>query len=351
MEEYDGLKLKPLFYSEISSSLMLYEIFSHNNFIAKELLNKIFGFQVEQDIAIVREKTYPGQGSVDLFFAFKNNKIKTAVLFEVKVHDYLSVRQRQILNYYAAAKEELGSTEVYFIFLTQFNKENFLPGQNLALPDSIKEYEEAEKEIGDKRIKHLNWMQVHDFISPHKKGLANEYSHILSLHKKWMIAKSEEDLALNTIEVGIRGLSDYFEDVSLDIKKELFFGKVYLKNKRKILTVDLSQAKSDELVKVMETIKAFAASRYIDQKIKQYTQEPTLSAAKEFLSALVQDEQNWPLLTFYSSLFDYVHNTEYLLLNGTGTRGFSIKVNVKKKGTISLCTLWANKTIEFSIKR
>ncbi len=42
---------------------------------------------------------------------------------------------------------------------------------------------------------------------------------------------------------------------------------------------------------------------------------------------------------------------ENLRLYGTGTRGFSVKLEVLDKGEISLCTLYRNKTIEFSIKR
>ena len=46
-----------------------------------------------------------------------------------------------------------------------------------------------------------------------------------------------------------------------------------------------------------------------------------------------------------------VSSTDYLLLNGTGTRGFSIIVEIIGKGNVSLCTLWSNKTIEFSLNR
>ncbi len=51
----------------------------------------------------------------------------------------------------------------------------------------------------------------------------------------------------------------------------------------------------------------------------------------------------------FSSYF--AHKTEYLSLNGTGTSGFSIRVEIKGKGEISLCTLYRNKLIDFSLKR
>jgi len=51
----------------------------------------------------------------------------------------------------------------------------------------------------------------------------------------------------------------------------------------------------------------------------------------------------------FSSYF--AHKTEYLSLNGTGTSGFSIRVEIKGKEEISLCTLYRNKLIDFSLKR
>jgi len=40
-----------------------------------------------------------------------------------------------------------------------------------------------------------------------------------------------------------------------------------------------------------------------------------------------------------------------LKFNGTGTRGFSIKLEIHGKHEISLCTIYRNKTIDFSLKR
>lgn len=354
MENYDGLKLRPLFYSEISSSFMIYEIFDNNNEIAKEFLKSFFGITIDGKIAVVREKNYPGKGSIDVFLSFSINGVKSVALIEVKVHDYLSVSPDQIRIYHEAAKEELGNDNIYFIYLTQFNRKNISSETEIAFPDSIREFEESKKklQLPDGKIKHVSWEEFHKFIDSYKNTLSEEYVHILDLQKTWMTAKSKEDLKLNKVDIGIRGLSDYFPDIDIDIVKELDFGNTpQFKNNREILTIDLSECNAQELEKIFKIIKKFSSSSNIDKKLRLVTEENTLRAAREFLKLLSEQEDNWHLLSFYSSLFDFVNNTDCLLLYGTGRRGFSIKTNIKRKGIISLCTLWANKKIDFSIKR
>ena len=51
-------------------------------------------------------------------------------------------------------------------------------------------------------------MGERSFIDPYKDSLPKEYAHILKLHKTWMIAKSREDIELNTIDVGERSMAD-----------------------------------------------------------------------------------------------------------------------------------------------
>ncbi len=75
-----------------------------------------------------------------------------------------------------------------------------------------------------------------------------------------------------------------------------------------------------------------------------------MQAVEEFLSELAINRE-WKVLGFYAMLIEYAHKTEYLCLNGTGTSGFSIRVDIKGKGEISLCTLYRNKLIDFSLKR
>jgi len=351
LEKYDGLKLRPLFYSEISSSFMVFEIFQYHKIIAKEFVKNLFGLTIDKEITVIRERRYPQKGSVDIFLSFNSKGKKANILIEVKVHDYLSVRPDQIRILYEAAKEELNDGTVYFIFLTQFNKNNFPSEPNAATPDSIKEFEDSKKIMPENRIKHINWEDFHEFIDPYKDSLPKEYVHILELHKTWMTAKSEEDITLNKIDVGIRGLPHFFPDIDIIIEKELNFGKIFIKDKKKILSIDLEQCNTEQLDKIFNVIKKFTNSDNIDKTTKQVTRDDTLLAAKEFLKSLSKNENSWHLLSFYSSLFNFVNNTDYLLLYGSGTRGFSIKVNVKKKGNISMCTLWTSKKIDFSIKR
>ena len=242
LEKYDGLKLRPLFYSEISSSFMIYEIFYNHKEIAQEFIKYHFDLVIDNDITIIREKIYPQKGSIDIFLSFKSNSVKTVILIEVKVHDYLSVKPGQIGIYYEAAKEEVGNDNVYVIFLTQFNRDNISPESKIALPDSIKEFEDSRKTpIPGEKIKHTSWEEFHRFIEPYKDSLPKEYVHILELQKTWITAKSEEDIKLNAIDVGIRGLPSFFPDIDINIENELNFGKIYFKDKKKILSVDLEK--------------------------------------------------------------------------------------------------------------
>lgn len=351
MEKYDGLKLNSLFYSEISSSSMVYEIFYNHKKIVKEFLKNLFGLTIDKDITVIKEKNYPRQGSVDIFLSFNSKGKKVNILIEVKVHDYLSVRPDQIRTYYEAAKEELSDDNVYFIYLTQFNKNNFSSELKVALPNSIKEFEDSTNIIPEGKIKHINWEEFHRFIGSYKDSLPKEYVLILNLHKNWITTKSKEDIELNIIDVGERDLSNYFSDIDIDIEKELTFGKIYNKDKKKILSVNLEQCNTGQLNKISSVIKKLASSNSINKRVKQITKEETLKGVKEFLSSLTENSENWLLLSFYSSLFDYVSRIDYLKLHGTGSRGFSIKVNIKNKGSISLCTLWISKKIDFSVKR
>ena len=108
IQKYDGLKFKPLFHSEISSRFLVFEIFNNHNEIAKSFLSQFLNWIItDVNISIVRERNYKGKGSIDLFINFEEDGIKTHVLIEVKVHDYLSAAKGQIRTYYEAALEEL----------------------------------------------------------------------------------------------------------------------------------------------------------------------------------------------------------------------------------------------------
>lgn len=99
MNEYNGSGLTPLFYSEISSSYMLYDIFKNHEMIVSDLIEKYFNV-VPERINVDRERSYPKKGSIDIFIEFMTGTKKHALLIEVKVHDYLSATDGQISTYY-----------------------------------------------------------------------------------------------------------------------------------------------------------------------------------------------------------------------------------------------------------
>lgn len=353
MENFLGVRLTPLFYSEISSTYMIFEIFRNHDKVGREFMRRFLGLEAGTDVYISRERNYKNKGSVDLFLSFESQGLKKIVLMEVKVHDYSSATPGQIRTYYDAAIEETNKGEVYFIYLTQFNRNNFSSQYHSLEPPTIREFEISRNELKEykDRLKHITWEEFHHFMDDFKEGIYPEEKCILGLQKKWITEKSAKDLKDNIVDVGERNLMEYFDDLEIDLPKEIPSGKTKNKNKRLIFGVDLSECKSEELDNILKIIKKFANSSRIDKNVANKTEEYTLAGAKEFLSGLAQEEVGWKLLSFYSALFHFANNTGYLLFNGTGSRGFSIKVNVIGKGMISLCTLWGNKTLEFSLKR
>jgi hypothetical protein len=353
LQDYAGLKLKPLFYSEISSSFMIYDIFTGRDDIVRAFVKEFLGLRVEKLVCFHREKSYRGKGSIDLFICFETDGIKTDVLIEVKVHDYLSATTGQISTYYRAALDEKGDEgEVYFIYLTQFNLNNFDPSSGAVNPLTLGEFESASTELAKykKYMKHIVWDDFYQFIGRYEDSLTKEQVLILSLQRQWMQEQCKKDIESNIVEVGSRDLTEFFK-TDLNIERELSFGRKLNKNKRVSLVINLAQCDEKELAKVLEVIRGLAEASNIDRRIQMDSEEHTRKAAAEFLVSLAENESGWSLLAFYASLFDFVYKAVYLQLNGTGSRGFSIRVIVQGKGIISLCTLWSNKTVEFSLKR
>ena len=354
MQEDDGLKFTPLFHSEISSSFLIYEIFNNHKEIRKSFLNQFLNLNIRHDdISIKREQSYKGKGSIDLFLDFENSGIETHILIEIKVHDYSSTEPGQIRKYYEAALERMAEGDVYFIYLTQFNEKNCPNSLNIASPPTLQEFEESKHYLRkyNNKLTHINWTQFHDFIKPFNKLFSNEEKQMISLQEKWMNGKTIHDIEENTIDVGERSISEYFGDIASSLQEDLPFGKEKSIDKRLLYTILLAKRDRKELDKVFLLIEKYSHSENIDKTFENNTGEITLSAAKDFLSELVQDENNWILLNFYASLFDFANTTKHVILNGTGTKGFSIKVKTLKKGEISLCGLRRNKTVEFSLRR
>lgn len=347
MKRYNGNGLTPLFYSEISSSYMLYDIFKNQEQITLQLIKELFDLLPEK-IIVERERAYPKKGSIDIFVEFMNAGKKHALLIEVKVHDYLSATDGQIGTYYTAVVEDGVYDEVYFIYLTQFTEENDFKG--IAAPKTIDEAKKG-KELIKERFVHISWEQIHTFLTKYYEMLTDEQQLIVSLNKQWILQQCESDLESNKIDVGERGLEDYFFDVKINIRSRLPFGAEVCENKRQIWRIDTSKLEEEQLDAVLDVIKTYSESNAVN-KIKQYkTEELTLRGAKDFLIQMTQSVEDWKLLAFYSRLFLLAEKTSYLKFNGTGARGFSIKLEIQGKGEISLCTIYRNKTIDFSLKR
>ena len=298
------------------------------------------------------KKNYRGKGFIDLMIQCKSGGEWIYVLIEVKVHDYLSATAGQIIRYFEAANEEHEEKDIYFIYLTQYNKFGDSMKNRYAEPGTISEFKKANVKLHrfDNRLKHLEWEDFYRFIDQYTNYFTDEEALMLNLQKTWIREKTIQDLNDNQVEVGDRDLFDYFSDVDVDPVKELKGEKVY-KNKRHIYSVDLANSKKHELDKVLHVIEQFANSKQVERKAYKPTEDATIEGVVNFLQDLAKDQASWNLLSFYAELFQFVDDKPYLLLNGTGRSGFSIKLKIKNKGVISLCTLWKNQTIEFSLKR
>jgi len=334
MRKYNGSGLTPLFHSEISSSYMLYDIFKNQEQITLQLIKEKFNIMPDKTI-VDRERVYPKKGSIDIFIEFLNSGKKYALLIEIKVHDYLSATDDQIITYYNVAIEDGTYDEVYFIYLTQFTGKNDFQG--IATPKTIDEAKKG-KELIKERFKHMSWEQMHNFLANYYEKLTEEQQLIVSLNKQWILQKCRADLEINKIDVGERGLEDYFFDQKIDLRKGLPFGNEIYENKRQIWRINASTLEEEQLDAVLDVIGTYTESNTVN-KIKQYkTEELTLQGAKDFLMQLAQSAEEWKLLSFYSKLFRLAEKASYLKFHGTGTRGFSIKLEIQGKGEISLCT-------------
>ena len=347
MVDYNGLRLTPLFYSEISSSYMLYDIFENHRDVLSKFVEQTFNV-VPVVKFIQRERPYPQRGSIDIFIEFIHRGKEKALLIEVKVHDYLSATYGQIGTYYNAVMEQGVYDEVYFIYLTQFTAENDFTG--IAAPKTLDEANRGKQLIKD-RFAHLCWGQIHSFLDSVRDKLTEEQRLIVSLNKQWMQEQCKADLESNKIEVGDRGIEDYFVGANIDIRQRLSFGKEVSENKRQIWRIYASSLDEQQLDSVFGVIKVLSTSSTVNKTKKYLTDEQTLVGAKEFLTEMAHSAGEWNVLSFYAKLFMFVETTCYLKFNGTGTRGFSIKVEIQGKGEISLCTIYRNKTIDFSLKR
>ena len=350
MENINGLRFEPIFHSEISSSFLIFELFNNHKKMAQLFVNQFLNLGLKHnEITVVREKFYLGKGSVDIFLEFDLNGKETHVLIEVKVHDYISATKGQIVTYFNAATDEIDDIEIYFIYLTQFNAKNQPDRYKVSKPPTITEFEESQLRLRKTNLKHINWHELNVFINQHQDGFSEEENLMYSLQKLWMEAKSMTDIKENTLNIGDRGIEEYFTDISINIESELPFGELKATSKRLIYSINIIKCNPNQFAKIIEVVKTFSKSEEIDKTKTFKTVENTNAQAISFLQELAQDEDKWNLLSFYSSLFSLVKQNKFMMLNGSYE--FSIKVNLLKTGMLSLCTLRRNKTIEFSLKR
>jgi hypothetical protein len=341
---YDGKGLTPLFYSEISSSHLLYDIFDKQKAVAAAFIKEYYDIEdIETDnLLVIREKSYPSKGSIDLFLTFNANNRRCALLIETKVHDYSSVTDYQINRYYQAVSEDQRFDEIYFIYLTQFNKKsNFGDARP---PRSLDEAKRGKELIG-KRFRHLTWDDVHTFLEKHLDKFSKEQLLMIELQRNWIKEKEKSDLADNTTETGGRSFEYYLGDVS----EPLTILETLGRKRAHKLEIDLTSLDDSKRDQVLEAIQGLANSETVNREKQFHTEEQTMKAAVDFLSEMV-DNNEWDLLRFYAGLFHFTSKTSYLKLNGI--KDFSIKLEVIDKSEISLCTLRSkNKLIEFSLKR
>jgi hypothetical protein len=326
---------------------MLYDIFETHPEIVVQLIQARFQIAPEQT-RIQRERSYPTKGSIDIFIEFVNGGKKHALLIEVKVHDYFSATDGQISTYCNAVMNDGVYDKVYFIYLTQFTKGTDFTG--IAAPGTINEAEAGKVLLGT-RFVHMSWAQMHAFLEGYHGKLTKEQQLMVSLNRQWLVHQCETDLEDNKIDVGVRELEDYFTDVQGDIRNRLPFGTEVSENKRQIWRVDVSGLDERQMATLLEVIGTYVDSQSVNH-LKQYnTEDTTLEAAKAFLANMAQNPEDWKLLAFYAGLFNLAEKTGYLKFYGTGIKGFSIKLEIRKKGEISLCTIYRNRRIDFSVKR
>ena len=353
MKEYDGKGFTPLFHSEVSSSYLLYDIFKGNEEIIKSILGKWFGLSTEriEITTIQRERLYPKKGTIDLFIEFRDkNKEEGVLLIEIKVHDYLSATDGQVITYYDAVKEDEGYSpqNIYFMYLTQFTQEDDFEGT--VIPKTVTEARRAGEYLGE-RFTHISWREMHEFLKAWESSLRDEQRLMLSLNRQWMLDKCQRDLKYYKVELGERGLEDYFPDVIINLEEDLPFGEKQIQRYKEIWRIDLSKIEPEEFERLLATIKSYEESTKALKTRTRTTEEQTIEGARDYLTQLSQNETEWKLLTYLSRLFHYALESKKFRLYGTGAKGFSILVEVHKKGEISLCTIWKSGKIDFSLKR
>jgi len=247
MQILEPLELKPLFYSEINSSFILYDFLKRNNncidFLNYLKDNDLIMCDLTgySEVYIEREYSYKGKGSIDIFISLRSQDGKCKIfLIEVKVHDYLSAKPNQISTYLEAARESEGHDDITFIYLTQFN-EKYLKNYPDTLPSgTIIEFETAIS-LYPQRVFHITWDDFCNFLeSDYSYKLTATQKIMLDLHKTWMLAQMKEDIKKYQKNSNKDRAFSYYFPSSDDKTSELInLGKEINKGNAVVLSINL----------------------------------------------------------------------------------------------------------------
>lgn len=356
MKGIEPKQLEPIFYSEISSSRLLGTILKEYPEIGKSFIGNFCGYTDISNLYVENEFPYNKVGAIDIYLGFSTSDKEHIIIIEVKVHDFLSVTQGQLKTYYNAAIKESPNAIIDVIYLTQFNRNNLPKKPAIILPPSIKEYENfISNKVQDwNHFHHLNWTEIYTYINSHITILSPTHKVILELQQKWMLYDITKTIQEKTVDQKNRSIKHYF-GVDIDLNIKLPFGNPVDKKNRTSYLIQMKELKEKDLDTILTVIETLINAKTVCRSYKptnewsgSYTGK---NPAKDLLIKLSEKPENLLLLSFYSKLFSIILSKKYVELNGTGKRGFSLKVKTDN-GIISLCTLWTiNHTIEFSLLR
>jgi hypothetical protein len=352
MNKLDGIKLEPLFYSEINSSFILKTVLVEKN-IASDFIKQFLGLSAT-NIDVNREKETKKDdivvGSIDLLISFYDDmNRKCALIIEVKIHDYLSATKDQIIRYYDALSSTKEYHDIYLMYLTQFNERNLSVNDEVSRPNTISNFQSllAENPSKSGQFKHINWIEMHKFLDNYHDALTPEIKVMVQLQKLWIFKQIEKDKENHKAMTGKRPFSDLFCGMDPStIFPEL---KSHNQKSKEVLEINLkhcTQQKLDELfLFIVDVTKVDSLSRKYSLK----SEEIAIQSAQKFLNGLILDHPNYKLLGFYVKLFDHVLSTSHIQLNGKGN--ISLIANHNNVGKISICTILSSHRIKFSLIR
>ncbi|MDH7514175.1 MAG: hypothetical protein QHH14_14620 [Clostridiales bacterium] len=353
LTEHDWEQLTPLFWSEISSSYMISDIFARHKEILVDFLRSFLGIPSqalrEDKLQVERERNYPGRGHIDVFVSSTRD---FCVLMEVKVHDFASARARQLGEYIKAAVDNRPvdlSKDIYLVYLTQFSPANYTPATPRETPPSIIEFAAAHQLFSRevKNMVHMNWGQFHSFMEAYLSRLTPAEKLIIELQRKWIEGKDKADREKFRKKKGERALSYYLKDIDATSFEYLEFGT----RREDKLFIPIRNLSKERRVKLIDLLTAMVESQSIN-KISLTKNDSAIEAVNGFMDRLKGRKEDQELVLVYEDLFNLANSRQYLQLLGTGKEGFSINAMIKRKSKLSLFTIYTSRhEIEIRLRR